>query len=897
METIQRIRNWFKALMSGRAKNADLSEEIESHLEMRTEMLVKEGLCPEEARREAMKGFGNVEYLKEECRDSWRVRFMENVLRNVRIALRRLSKSLGFTVFCVATLGLTVGATTSIFGLLDAAILRSLPVENPEDLRVLCWQTSRRQGDTSIMGSDRRLESGIHEAAVFPLANFVELQDGLEDIADVFGYLPQGGSIPTGGGPAMIQGLLVSDNFFEAYGARSFLGRTTDTKKRDQSAGLDAMITHRFWERIFGLDTNPIGQTVSWGTRLYTIVGVLPPGFQNPHPGNEADIYALLSQRKERDFLDRYSKRNVFAIYTMARIRAGVTDRLLKTRAAAIFARNFEFDNVGVVFENPDIAIKDGSRGPLIDRETRAKPLWNIFAVAGIALLVACSNLGSFLLLRGDSRRYELATYAALGARRIQLAGSIVWELVILAFLGGSVGLMVAGFGQGPLLEYLDQNASRYNINLGYDFRIAGFSFGVAAIAMLVFGMAPAIKASRLNAADLRQGRTVKSGGGTLGKVFTVLQFSLAVPLAIGATILAKSVHSLSEVETGYDHERTLMTRIGFDRTNYNSEQKEEALNRIQDAIARLPGVISTTVSDRMPLSQSNSNRGFSHPGVDEKITINTQNVGDDYFETMGIRVDGRYFQPTDTGDSQPVAIIDKRAASLLFPEGQALGKTCQFGSDQDYLIIGVCENTTYLSIRGDAEPTVYFSVRDNDRIVKRSFVFARTEGDAGVMRPKIRALVNELDSNISIRGMSTIGDLFERSFHRERTFASLCVIMASIAVLLACIGLFGSIAKQVSQRTGEIGIRMALGASAKVVSNSILKGALKLSLIGCLVGFPVAIFSGSLIEDLLFGITPGDPLNILLVFAFFVAVTLLAAWMPANRATRIHPSVALRAE
>ncbi len=878
----------------------DLDDELSLHVDMLTRENIQNGMTEEEARRAALKEFGGMEYMKEECRESWGIRLWEGTSRNLRLAFRRLIKSPGFTLFCVVTLGLAIGVVTSIFSILDATLFRPLPVENPKELRALYWITQDRKGSTNIEGRYGSLGNGSQVGGVFPFLVFQEFKEELADLADCFGYLPRSNfSIETKEGSRSVASMLVSDNYFDAYGATVLLGRTFSLEGSSDRSSTETVITYRLWERIFGLDTNPIGRALNLEKSTCTVIGVLPPSYRSPVPGDPGDIYLLLSQHRDPAFLRRFLPRNMFAVEIMARLKPGVSDQALQTRAAEIFARNFEYEDNKAIFVNPDIIVEDGSRGPLAERRSESKPVWNLFGVAGVALLVACANLGSFMLLRGEGRRHELATYAALGARPLQLSIPILWESLILALLGAGVGLLIAVGSQQVLLDVLLVNSGVFNLDLGLDYRIAIIAFLIAGLTTLVFGLAPAIKASRLNAADdLKLGRSLRGAtGGRLGKIFIVLQFSLAVPLAIGAALLAKSVNALSKVDPGYDIEKTLLVTANFDNTGLDGDQKQRLCFQIEDTLAGLPGVTAVSYSNRMPLGNRRARSGFNHPGVEGTVQAYIQYVTADYFANMNIPLEGRTFQASDTKDAQSVAIIDRRLAGILFPGERAMGRSFNFGNGIDHLIIGICGDTKYSSLRDEYSPTAFFNISNFNGQVRRPSFLIHTSRSPLTLAPETRRAIRSINPKIGIQNVTTQEALFEQSFSRERIFSILCGVMASIAVIQACIGLFGSIAKQVAQRKGEIGLRMALGASAKVVSNSILREALRLSLLGCLIGLPLVFFASRLIEDQLFQISPSDPLNIASVFLFFLLISLLAAWIPAARATRIHPSVALRAE
>jgi predicted permease len=901
MKMLRIIRNRIRSLWQRHEVKREIDEELRFHLEQRTAENLAAGLSPEDAAREARKRFGNLQSVREECREARGAGFGEGTGKDVRFALRQLLKSPGFTAVAVISLALGIGANTAIFSGLNAVLLRSLPVGHPEELRLVNWiGRNPRYSDYTGPGTTQ-LPGGSTVGTSFSHPAYCILRDGSSGFSDIFAFATKGITVVGHGEPRFTEALLVSGNYFSGYGAHPFIGRPILPEDERPGAPPVAVLTYQWWERQCGSDPNVVGQPVTINQNTATVIGVLPRSYVGPLPGDEAVVYLPLTAQSQLWpaqplGLDRWS------LQIMGRLAPGANEAQAQAGLSVLFQQALNQSKTRM--EQAGIVLEDGSRGQLILRRQLAKPFFVLMAAAGIVLLIACANLAGLLLARGAARQHEMAVRAALGAGRWQLIRQSLVESTLLSLLGAGLGLLVAAWSKPVLLGFLAEHSrDEPRFNLQADARVLAFTLLVSVLTVLVFGMLPAIRAAQADPAKALKHRSATGASRlTLGRGLVAAQVGLSVLLVVGAGLMIRTFANLARVAPGFDAENVLLFRVRPADAGYRSEQYSEVYDRIKAAVAAIPGVRQVSYSAFALVSGSSSSDDIEFPGREDEAgrKRNTEylKVGDDFFRTMNVPLlAGRDFNAADAAASPSVVIVNQTFARRYFADEDPVGKTFRFhdGTAHSVEIIGVVRDAKYNRVRAEAAPLIYVSQRQS---ATRAASFAvRSVLPQGTLLPAIRQAVTGIDPHLPLFSIGTQEAVLERSTAPDRLFALLGGALAVLALLLSCIGLYGLMAYNVARRTGEIGIRMALGATRRDIAGAILREALWLVLAGLGVGVPVAFALARLIQSQLYGVAPVDPVTFVGGGVLLVVVALLSAWIPARRAAKIDPMEALRCE
>ncbi|MEJ2143659.1 MAG: ABC transporter permease [Acidobacteriota bacterium] len=821
---------------------------------------------------------------------------LTNLLQDVRYGLRQLRKSPTFTVVAVISLALGIGANTAIFSLVHAVLLRSLPVPNPQELRVLKWSgadTKFGRYSGAMFGGS----SGRRSGDAFSYPNFSSLRDQCRSLAEVAGYKPLTGMNVRGSRLAFIaEGSMVSDNFFSLIGVKPLLGRLLSDE--DESAGAPpvAVISYALWEREFDLDPETLGRPLTVNGHIFTIVGVLPHEFSGLRPAAKTAFYVPMSTQFLAETPWSTTSADFWWVQLIARLKPETSDAQLQAALDVAFAGLAQS-----VMQEPKVLVEDGSRGPSYERDRYGDPLLLLLVVVGLVILVACANLAGLLLARGMARKHEFAVRAAVGAGRWRLMRQSFVESLILAAAGGGLGIALALWGKPTMARLLAGSPEGLRYETPLDLPVLGFTVGVILLATILSGLFPALQAGRVDPLSGLRGR----GLGSVGRFRTVrmlvvAQITLTVLLVAGAGLFGRSLFNLVHIDTGFRLEHLLLFRLDPHSAGYEEERTGAYFDRVEDSVSSIPGVRSAAISQYALLGGWMSGGGFfalpGHPTEGKlKPQAHRLTVGESFFKTMGIPIlKGRGFESSDNGDALKVVVVNRLFARKYFSGGNALGQRMTIG-DVEWRIVGICADTKYTDVKADVAPTVYFSFRQEP--LGSAYFAVRTALPPTSLVPAIRRRIASIDPNIPISDISTQIQLRDSNISQDRLFASLCSALAALAVLLSCMGLYGLLAYQVGRRTREIGVRMALGARPQAVARPLLKEAFFLGLCGLAVGVPAALAAGQLIRDRLYGITAGDPWVLALTCLGLLATTVISAWIPARRAAKVAPMEALRAE
>lgn len=825
---------------------------------------------------------------------------MTTIWQDIRYGLRMLRKTPGFTVVTVLSLAIGIGANTAIFSLINGILFKSLPVRNPDELRLINW-TSYKWPNRPGLGEQyigRTKDNTQFYCGAFPFFAYREFAEQAEGFSDIFAFASlEDQTINTGDVATLASVQLVSGNFFKSYGAGILIGRPITPEDDRPGAPPVTVLSYHCWQRIFGLDPHVLGQTLALKNGAFTVIGVLPRNYVDPLVGEKrTDFYVPMmgiSRIKGEDWLDSYK---IWWVQMMGRLAPGADEARMKSSFVLWFSHVVNRSKVEL--ERYGIWLQEGRCGALGNREETAEPLWNLMGIVGLILLIACTNLAGLLLARGAARQYEMAVRAAMGAGRWRLIRQSLTESMILSMAGVCVGIGFSFVIRSVLIGFVIDPSSNRHFDLHIDTRVVMFVLAVGVLTTLLSGLFPALRAGNTNpSAGLKDSGTRGTPKLRLGKVLVTAQVGLSVIMVVLGGLLCRTLINLYQTETGFDTENLLLVPIEPSRSLSQVKDRDAFLQAICQKIREIPGVQSAALSNRSMLRGYWWNRGISIPGRsdEEKGESMALVVSEGYFETMGIKLfQGRDFRATDTRNSQKVAIVNEEFVRTFFPGENPLGRFIM-ADERQCQIIGLCSDQKYDNLRRDISPILYMPLLQfrffNLTCAVRSMLPPTS------LIPAVRKAVAEIDPKLPLEGITTQKLVLKKSLARERLFASLCGTLAILALALSCIGLYGIMAYNVARRTGEMGIRKALGAQTFDVSWPIIREALTLAAIGIAIGLPVALALVRLIRSFVYGVKPYDPLTMIGATTLMIAVAVMAAWIPARRAARIDPMEALRYE
>jgi predicted permease len=888
---------------------ARFCQEWEAELEYREEMLSrwdrldwrnKLGLL-----RRSLGAFWDALWLQQ-------LRWEDEMIQDLRFGVRMLLKSKGFTAVAALTLALGIGANTAIFSVMNAMLLRSLPVKNPEEL-VLLASVNRR---------------GPAYTFSYPL--YEQLRDGNHSFSDLFGAADVYKRRMNAGGMERetIHAQEVTGNFFSALGAPAMLGRTL-TPEDDQvsvlyvngqwepSSQVVAVISHSFWQRRFGADPAVIGKTITIENRPVTIVGVTSPGFFGIQPGEHPDLWWLARQTRFK-----WLKRDRWSfLHLMGRLPAGANRAQAQAELDLIYQRHkaeylsrspMDWDeSERRIHAEKKLELQPGDGGYTELRLKFRRSLLLLMTAVGLVLLIACANVASLLLARAAARQHEFTMRSALGAGRLRLVRQLLTESLLLAALGGASGLLISQWGIKALLVFMRLQADPISFSVAPDARVLWFTLAATFLTGLLFGLGPALRSSRLDLATALKG----AGGGVAGdaarqrlnQALVVAQVALSLLLLIGAGLFVRTLQKLKATDAGFNRENVVVFNLDF-----TQNPRDRLLPLYKELAARLetlPGVRVAGVTSDFLLGENGPADRITVEGYaarpDEDLACYEFYISPRYFETMGTPIlSGRGFEPQDdrvsgtSNTNTPLpAVINQAMARRYFGDANPLGR--RFYSiiepRQKYEIVGVVKDVRFKSLREGSPPTYYLPYISDPG---HDAAFAlRTISAPGAMAASLRQVAQEVDPTIRVRDVRSLNDLVNTSLHQERVLAQLGGFLSVFALALACLGLYGVLSFSVAQRTREIGVRMALGAQRKDVLSLVVGRGLKLTLLGLALGLIAALAVTRFVSSLLYGVTATDPVTFVGVSLLLLLVAMLASWLPARRATKLDPMTVLRHE
>jgi predicted permease len=914
------MSSWLRRLTAyilRRRLDDELVDEIQQHIALRRQALINEGRDPRDADAEARRMFGNVPLKREETRDMWGFRSWDTFVQDVRFGARLLRRSPVFTIVAVLSLAIGIGATTAVFSLADATIFRKLPVESPDDLVSFQWRSGPRNPAPSLSGNSWG-DATTNISTSFSFPTYEAFRNEGARVARVFGFarLTSDVNLTIGLDSEVATAQIVSGNYYSTLGVRPAAGRLLlETDDRPDAPPV-AVISHGFWVRRFGSAPDAIGRTVIINRAPVTIVGVTPRGFHGMVVGEPPSISLPIEIRPAIDNRSQWRAPSYWWVLVMARLEPGMTPDALQTTLDGVLKRTAaEGAPALTANELPRLELLPGAQGQNYARTEGINPLIIMASVVAIVLVVACANIANLLLVRGIARTREVALRAAIGASRRRLVRQLLTESVVLASLGSIGGLLVANSIAAALFPALS-GSSIDAFDLRMSWRLFAFAAIAAGVCSALFGVVPALRTTRVGIAtglqESTRGPSALPRTVSLTRILVVVQVALSVLLVIVGSLLVRSVRNLQGVNTGFDATNTLLFNVNPARSGYDQARTRAILEQIQEGLNTRPGVRSASFSHTGLITGSEAIGGglpLDAPAVvpnsaEEQELRNRYRtwrltVGDRFFETMGIRMlTGRSFSPQDSTTAPSAAVINRALAKQLFDRIDVVGRQFKFSS-RGYTavldIVGVCEDAKYGSLRAESPPTAYVSYR---QIGAGAMTFEiRTTGDPMAVVPLVRETVRQIDANLPITNVRTQEAQMQQALMRERLMAALATVLGLVTVLLAGVGLYGMLAYAVSRRVPEIGIRLALGARPSAVRWMVIRGALVLVGAGVAIGVAAAGLGTSVLESLLFGLSRTDPTTFLLAAVAVISIGWAAAYIPARRAARVDPTIALRAE
>ena len=883
-----------------------IGEELEAHLEEKTAALRESGLPENEARLRARREFGNAALIAEDSRNSLGWTRLESLAQDLRYAFRVLRHSPGFTAVAVLSLALGIGANTAIFSLLDALVLRMLPVANPQELWAVCRAYASGKAST---------------AQSYPL--YVLWRDHNRSI----GSLAAAGSTTwrdtsAGSDRAVHEGQLVSGNYFEVLGVAPLIGRTIapaddSIEGAGGPQGAVAMLSYRYWNRAYHRDPSVLGRSINVNSVWLTVVGVTPPEFFGIQVGSSPDIFIPMQLQPAvsapENLLHNVKNSETTWVTVMGRIGPGMSQAQVRSDLTPIYAQ-YEFTRMSPADQRAfqegrkplpqSIALEPAGRGFSRLRQQFSEPLLALMVLVAIVLLIACANVANLLLARANARQREIALRLAIGAGRFRMVRQLLVESLLLSLSGGGLGVLFALWSSRLLVGMLPQGQVPVLLDIGPDHRVLGFTLAVSMFTGLLFGLAPAWRATGpATSGSLHHLRTqgVRTWRVTPGKAVVIVELALAIQLLVGAGLFIATLRNLTTLDAGFERQHVLQVRINLDAGGYPRSQWTAVYEHVAERIAAVPGVNAATLVNRGLIEAGMTRSGPVHfPGYafppGESRQLAETYIGPDYFKAAGIPLRmGRTFTERDVGPAQ-VAIVNEELARRYFAGRNPIGQLYGFGDSPEQIeIVGVVADAKYNDLRQESIPMAYYPWRQV-MPARLNAAIVRTVGEPAALAGELRRAVTSVHPDIFVDAQ-TLTSQIEGSLVRERLLARLSGFLGVLAMLLACIGIHGVMAYGVTRRTSEIGVRMALGAVPGDVVRMVLRETLLLAGCGIALGVPVAFWLARLTRSFLFGLQPDDPAVLAAAGSSLLLVCALAGWIPASRAARIEPTAALRYE
>jgi predicted permease len=895
----------------------ELEEEMRHHLALKAQ---EQGSLTAANRQ-----FGNVRLWKERSRAMWTWTFWEQLGQDIRYGLRAMNANRLFTCMAAISLALGIGANTAIYSFVDAIMLRALPVRYAEQLAILNLRA--KGGGSAVVnshsGSNYREPDGGTTSPNYPYQAYEFLRDHNQVFSSLFGYAGAGRlNLMVDGQAELGEGEYVTGGYFGGLGVRPAAGRLIGQEDDKPGAIPVVTITYSFWQRRFAGKDEAVGKTILLNGKPFTVAGVSPPEFFGVKPQSAPQVFIPVHQLGLVDLNpydpveSRFNDGHFYWLEIMGRLKPGVGLPQAQTEMATRFqqwvlgtARN-DKDRQTL----PALWLQEGGSGVDSLRRQYSKPLYILMTMVALILLIACANIANLLLARSAARRREIVVRLSLGAGRLRVIRQLLTESILLALCGGALGIFVAAIGIRALTLLLANHQDDFTLGAELDWHVLLFTLLVALATGFLFGLAPAIQATKV---DLTPALKETRAGNPharrrrygmhfgLSHVLVATQIATSLLLVAAAGLFVRTLVNLNAVDVGFNRENLLLFSVDGAQAGYQDSALKEFYAELQRRFASLPGVRGATMSEMPLVSNSWDSTDVKIPGVSkvdgkDPFTAYMQ-IGPQFFETMQIPILlGRPIAARDREGAQAAAVVNQVFAQKYFPGVSPIGQHFGFGGKAaDTEIVGLARTPRYDSLKDEIPPVVYLSyLQAGENLPLRGIHFeVRTVGDPLALANTVRKIVHEVGPRVPVADVTTQARRIDQTIVQERTFADLCTCFGALALAMACVGLYGTMAYAVTRRTSEIGIRMALGAAQGGIVWMVMREVLALAGVGLLIGSAAAWETTAFLKSFLFGLRPGDPLTLGTAAAILISCAVLAGYVPARRASRIDPMTALRHE
>ena len=902
--------------MESARRSEALREEMELHLAEKAAELRADGMTAERAQAEARRRFGNVGLKHEESREVWMTRFFSELGQDIRYGCRTMTANKAFSALAVLSLALGIGANTAIYSFMESILLRSLPVADPESLVVLNWHSRPpREGSKesvhvmhAVQGMAWPGNKGAMVSGMFPYGAFETLREENPVFSTLFGYFNGlNRNLAVGRQATSASTEYVTGEYFRGLAVSPAAGRLIDSEDDRPGAAPVAVISFATSQNRFRGPPNAIGQSILVDNVHFTVIGVAPPEFFGVDPASVPDLYLPLHTNLLVDgarAARMYPDGNFYWIEMMGRLRPGVS----MAQAQAALAPRFHqwvaatATTDGERAKLPALILNPGAAGLGSLRRQYSKPLYVLLTMVGLMLAIACANIANLLLARAAARRREMAVRLSLGAGRFRVVRQLLTESVMLASLGGAFGVLFAIWGVRSLTLLLSNGQQNFTLHAELNWNVLGVTAALSVVCGLLFGLAPAIQSTRPDVMPaLKNGR----GGGPRRRaqhVLVVAQIAISFLILVAAGLFVRTLNNLHSVQLGYARENILLFSLNARQAGHRDPEIAIFYANLRKRFESIPGVSSATLSRSSIVSAGRGGspiRGTMNIGAVTIAGAGVLSAGPHYLTTMQIPIlAGREIDDRDQPGSTPVAVISEGLARTYFGHDNPVGRRITLPDEKrDLEIVGVSANLRYGGLKNEEESAMTVFVAVSQFSSDRMTYALRTAGDPLGFVQSVHEIVREADSRIPVTNMVTQAAEIDRTITQELTFAKLCTGFAVLALLTACVGLYGTMSYSVARQVGEIGIRMALGAQRGAVVWMVLRRVLLLAAVGLAISVPAALSASRLVKSFLFETQPNDPGILALAGVVLLSAAILAGYAPARRASRIDPLAALRQE
>jgi len=876
----------FRSLFARHQADVELDAEIQFHLKCQMEENLAQGMTPDEAHFDAVRKIGGIAQLKEVCRDMRGMTWIENFQNDLRYAVRGLRKAPGFTAAVISSLALGIGANTAIFSAIDAVMLRDIAVERPHELvQVQQWLPEYNPS---------------WGWAIFTYSDFTLFRDDNQVFADMAAASRRSAIARIGADPEAGKGAYVSANFYSMLGVRPSLGSLAT----DPST---AVLDFRFWERVYGGDPSVIGRALIVDDKSYTIAGVAAPGFDGIDAAEPLDFTVPIEFSGTSTVSHGQFGPNSPWLQIVARLKPGgsisqaaanlnvIYTPILANRAAQAAARH---THAPIDW----ITVRSAASGISRVRDDYSRAFLILITVAGAVLLIACVNVMNLLLARSTARTREFGVRLCLGAGRARVLSQIMTESLTLCLASGIVGMMLARWIGAGLARMLASGRQTVELDLHLDARVLVFTVALTTLATIIVGLVPALRATRVSPNELTRRTSPLHGGWWIRTGFLVAQVAVSLVLVAGAGLFLATLRKLESLDTGFRRDHIVLATIQPEKAGYVGARRNEFYREFLDRLRQSFGVRSASLSLIAPMMGMSlavpiQIEGYS-PQPEEQMSIALNEISGHYFDTTGTPIlAGRDFDAHDNDPATPRVLISESVARRFFKDTNPLGRiiTFQASVSRRAEIIGVVGDAKYANMRSQAPPTMYANLLQTDAgMAPWVEVYANDDAHAAAA---LRQTISDINPNVPLIGLTTFNRKIQATLVSERLMATITVIFGTLALFMAAVGLYGVLAYSVTQRTREIGIRMALGAQRGGVISMVMRG-MAVTLVGGLVlGTAAALALGRFVASMLYEVKPQDPWTLAIAIGLLSVAALLAAFLPARHASRVDPMIALRCE